>query len=318
MLPTTRIDHVVGSHEVGGNARIRPVHGNRLHRPDNPGRPDKPRKNLRKPALSTTCVLIVPFWPADCTLARNHDMARRRTLKRRTCLLLSLCALAYVTIPAVVRAQSGSGLEGSYYLNTEFAGQPALTRIDPIVNFTLSSTGPAALDMASGFSARWSGQLQAPVTGRYVFAVQADGGVRLWMGGRLLIDRWTKKGKAQASPIELTAGQRYEIQIDYVGNLNGASVQLFWSHPGQTEQIVPQQALYPALVQLQRVGELRNSYRELRTGGVARRAGVVDHLPRRSVRSMINHPGSPSPHLPMGSPPLLSAIRNSNFAIPPA
>src|SRR5262249_1692746 len=43
----------------------------------------------------------------------------------------------------------------------------------------------------------------------------------------------------------LTAGERYDIKLEFYENLGVASVKLFWAYPGQTKQIVPSSRLYP-------------------------------------------------------------------------
>jgi hypothetical protein len=166
-------------------------------------------------------------------------------LKRRTWCLTFLYVLAHMMAPPIIPAESGAGLRGSYYLNAEFAGEPALTRIDATVDFKLTNTGSTVFAPASRFSTRWLGQVEAPITGAYVFAVQADGPIRLWIGGKLIIDRWAGIGRTEATPVELTSGQRYDIRLEYLGSLGGAAIQLLWTYPNQTEQVIPKGRLHP-------------------------------------------------------------------------
>src|SRR6266511_1029959 len=51
------------------------------------------------------------------------------------------------------------GLTARYFGNTTLSGQPALERIDPVVNFNWAGNSPDAALPANGFSARWNGQL---------------------------------------------------------------------------------------------------------------------------------------------------------------
>ena len=44
---------------------------------------------------------------------------------------------------------------------------------------------------ADTFSVRWTGQVQPQFGETYTFHVTADDGVRLWVRGQLLIDRWS-------------------------------------------------------------------------------------------------------------------------------
>ena len=61
---------------------------------------------------------------------------------------------------------------------------------------------------------RWTGQVQAPVTGNYTFSTVTDDGVRLWINGVLLIDAWTDQAAKTntAAPIALVAGAKYSVR----------------------------------------------------------------------------------------------------------
>jgi hypothetical protein len=97
--------------------------------------------------------------------------------------------------------------------------------------------------------ARWTGQVQAPVSGFYRFSTGSDDGVRLSIGGQVLIDNWTDHGYTldSAAPIHLEAGQRYDVNLEFYENGGGAVIRLFWSHPGQPTQAIPQSRLYPSI-----------------------------------------------------------------------
>ena len=90
-------------------------------------------------------------------------------------------------------------------------------RLDPTVNFDWASSSPATGVTADNFSVRWTGQVQAPVTGNYTFTTMADDGVRLWVNGQLLIDNWVDQAVATrtSAPVALVAGTRYDIRMEY-------------------------------------------------------------------------------------------------------
>ena len=144
---------------------------------------------------------------------------------------------------------TGTGLQGDYFDTIDFS-QLKTTRIDPTINFDWGSgaiTGTALTDQYT-FSVRWTGQVETPVTGTYTFTVGSDDGCRLWVNGQLLVADWTLHSyKENSATISLTAGQRYDIKLEYYENLGVASAKLFWSYPGQAQQIIPTTRLYPPL-----------------------------------------------------------------------
>ena len=85
------------------------------------------------------------------------------------------------------------------------------------------------------------------MTGNYTFATWSDDGVRLWVNGVKLIDNWSQHSPIRnaGTPISLTAGQRYDIKLEYYENTGRSEIKLLWSYPGQAEQVTPQKYLYP-------------------------------------------------------------------------
>jgi hypothetical protein len=148
-------------------------------------------------------------------------------------------------------AGSGTGLLGQYF-NDAGSGvyftALALSRTDPTVDFNWLDAAPDPAVQADNFSVRWSGQLQAPVTATYTFTTTSDDGVRFYVNGAVLIDNWTDHLAAQNSAIiALTAGQKYDIRMDYYDHATVATARLQWAYPGQATQAVPAWVLYPAL-----------------------------------------------------------------------
>ena len=122
----------------------------------------------------------------------------------------------------------------------------ALTRVDPTVNFTWAAAAPAAGVGANNFSVRWTGQVQAPVTGSYRFSTVSDDGIRLWVNGQQVINNWTDHAATTntSAAISLTAGVKYTITLEFYEKGGDATARLQWSYPGQATQIIPQSRLF--------------------------------------------------------------------------
>ena len=150
--------------------------------------------------------------------------------------------LLFASIPSLA---AGNGLKGEYFNNTGLVGTPAVTRTDTTVNFEWWGT-PAAGISNNYFSARWSGKVEAPVSGAYKLATISNEAVRVWLDGTLIIDNWADHWTARntSAAINLAAGQQYSLRIDYREGLGMAVAKLLWSYPGQTETVIPQARLY--------------------------------------------------------------------------
>jgi PA14 domain len=145
---------------------------------------------------------------------------------------------------------AGNGLAGKYYNSTNLDPSTlALTRTDTSVNFNWNNGAPDAKVNADNFSAQWTGQILAPVTGTYTIATTSDDGVRVWVNGQQLIDAWNDHGPQQdRGTITLQAGQKYDIKVEYYERAGGSVMQLYWSAPTIAQQVIPQAYLYSSVV----------------------------------------------------------------------
>jgi hypothetical protein len=149
--------------------------------------------------------------------------------------------LTYRPLPAA----AGPGLVGTYFDNPNLTGEK-LARIDRTVSFFWATGSPAPGIAPDTFSVRWSGQIQARVSGNHTFYLRSDGGARLWVGGRGIVSDWADHEAREATGVApLVAGQKYDIQIDYWKNTGIGAVGLSWSAPGLAKQVVPTSALFP-------------------------------------------------------------------------
>jgi hypothetical protein len=152
-------------------------------------------------------------------------------------------------VTVTVNPAPANGLTAKYYNDpgngTHFATLK-LTRVDSTVNFTWGTASPATGVTADNFSVRWTGRVQAPVTGTYRFTTVSDDGIRLWVNGVQVINNWTDHASTTntSSGISLTAGVKYTITLEYYEKGGSATARLQWTPPGQSLQVIPQSRLF--------------------------------------------------------------------------
>ena len=158
---------------------------------------------------------------------------------------------------------TGDGLTGHYYNGddvnfTPLATTPILTQVDPVINFNANgnAAGYNAVPFDTGvpninFTARWSGQFLSPITGPVTFTTIADDGVRLYVSDTTtpVINDALFQGPTTTSsaPINMVAGQKYTIIMDYFQGGGGDTAQLLYSYPGLTLAIIPQTQLFSTI-----------------------------------------------------------------------
>ncbi len=156
--------------------------------------------------------------------------------------------VAIATFISSTSIGNGTGLLGAYYSNQlmTFTNPPTLVRTDATVNFDWGSGSPDSSISVDHFTVRWTGSVQAQFNEPYTFYTSTDDGVRLWVDGQLIIDKWVDQGPTEWSGlINLVGGQKYSMTMQYYENGGGAVAELSWSSPSTAKTIISQNQLYP-------------------------------------------------------------------------
>jgi hypothetical protein len=139
---------------------------------------------------------------------------------------------------------TGDGLTGNYFNGMNFE-TPVFNRKDAVIQFDWNTGSPDASVNVDQFSIRWTGQIQAKYSDTYTFYVNSDNGRRLWVNGQLIIDKWIPDyGVEYTGTINLKAGVKYDIRLEYFEKDGGANCKLEWSSPTQAREVVATSQLY--------------------------------------------------------------------------
>ncbi len=114
-----------------------------------------------------------------------------------------------------------------YFSNRNLSGSPAFRRCERTINTDWAYRGPGHGVGNDNFSIRWRGRFWFN-EGHYKFRTRTDDGVRFWLDGRLLIDRWRDMG-ATAFTVErtLSAGM-HALRMEFYEHGGYATARLSW------------------------------------------------------------------------------------------
>lgn len=129
------------------------------------------------------------------------------------------------------------GVHAEYYRGTHF-GEKILSRAEPQINYQWANQTWAPEIDELNFSAKWHGKLHPPVSGTYRLIMRVDDGIRLWLGGKLLVDEWHSQSvTTYTRQVKLKAGGPYDLKIEYFNHHGPGAMQLFWEMPGENPSL---------------------------------------------------------------------------------
>ena len=131
------------------------------------------------------------------------------------------------------------GLTGAYYSGVSFdklVGERLDRTIDialgkyekrsnPLIHPNLPATGPA--------SVRWTGEVEPEVSGEYTFQTFSNGGIKVWIDDRLVINHWRQDWLPwkELAKVRLEAKRRHKLRVEWTKDQGMETVQLYWKLP---------------------------------------------------------------------------------------
>lgn len=142
---------------------------------------------------------------------------------------------ASVTTPVVITGSPCPGpvfnaFTGCYYNNTSLSGNPMLTRTDASIGFNWGAGSPGGSVPGGSFSARWLGTFFFNA-GTTTFTLTASDGVRLYIDGVLILDRWVDQSPASYVVRQNLTQGNHSIQLDFYEKTGTAMAVLIWGAP---------------------------------------------------------------------------------------
>jgi hypothetical protein len=135
----------------------------------------------------------------------------------------------------------GDGLTGTYYNGVNFDTK-ITSRVDTCVNFNWGLDAAIEGANADNFSVRWLGQVTPRYTGLHTFYLTADHAGSLWVNNEPIIT----SASQGTGTITLTAGEKYDLKLEYFDQRSVALCQLEWASPLHSREIIPKSHLFKA------------------------------------------------------------------------
>jgi uncharacterized protein YkwD len=114
-----------------------------------------------------------------------------------------------------------------YYNNLTLSGTPSLVRTDSQINFDWGTGSPAPSVTAGNFSVRWQGYFQFQ-QGAYSFTTTGSDGVRLYVDGNLVLDRWRDQAATTYASLQTLSAGTHLITVEYYERTGWPAAHLTW------------------------------------------------------------------------------------------
>ncbi len=131
-----------------------------------------------------------------------------------------------------------AGLKYQYY-EGNFGGNPDLEAMPPKASGVAAGFDISARKREQSFGFRFTGSIEIPREGEYLFAVRSDDGSRLAIDGQVVVENWGDHApEEKRGRIRLTAGQ-HGIVLSFYNNGAGHDLAVFWRGPGFGREPIP-------------------------------------------------------------------------------
>jgi hypothetical protein len=140
----------------------------------------------------------------------------------------------------------GVGLTGKYYDGDNF-DTFKWQRVDPVIQFDLSTGSPALDLLPTDFSARYLGKIRFKYTETTTITLIHNDSVKVWLGdltGSPDLDE--AASGTHSFTYNATADEFVDVKIEWTNSAGDSQLWLQWSSASVGLQVIPQDRLYPA------------------------------------------------------------------------
>jgi uncharacterized protein YkwD/chitodextrinase len=118
---------------------------------------------------------------------------------------------------------------GCYYNNLSLSGIPVLVRTDSQINFDWGAYSPDPSVTAGNFSVRWQGSFLF-TAGTYAFKALTSDGMRIYVDGQLLLDRWRDQSTVLYTAQQTLSGGTHLVTVEYYEHAGWATAHVTWQN----------------------------------------------------------------------------------------
>jgi len=138
-------------------------------------------------------------------------------------------------------SKNGTGLTARYYQGSKLV----LETIEAPIYYEQFGGEPHAGKATPRYKAMWTGFVEAPISDRFQFSalLGSNEQVAVWIDGKIVYT--AGMSKKVNNRVELAAGRRHRIRVEYINPDGRSELKLLWSSRVVDPTRLPKEALYP-------------------------------------------------------------------------
>jgi parallel beta-helix repeat protein len=148
-------------------------------------------------------------------------------------------------LPAVNPSNTVNGLNYDYYESKEgYSVLPNFSSLTPVKSGSTSNFNISLANRSTAYSFNFTGYIDVPVDGQYVFYTTSDDGSKLYIDNVLVVNNDGLHGsKENAGMIGLKAG-KHAISVGYFQQGGGSVLNVSYNGPTFSKMLIPASSLY--------------------------------------------------------------------------
>ncbi len=152
------------------------------------------------------------------------------------------------SLPVTPSPAAGSGLSYKYY-EGDWSTLPDFNSLQPVKSGSVSNIDMSARNRNDYYAFLWEGYISIPTAGNYTFEIVSDDGSKLYFnttysaGANALVSNdGLHPAQSVSNSINISAAGSYPIAISFFEKNGGEQMQVYWSGPGFSRQLIPNDA----------------------------------------------------------------------------
>ncbi|MCF7955640.1 MAG: chitobiase/beta-hexosaminidase C-terminal domain-containing protein [Phycisphaerae bacterium] len=145
-------------------------------------------------------------------------------------------------LKSVSQAANNAGLKFEYY-EGQFRKLPDFSNTKTVKSGIAKSLSISVVDDKEDYALRFTGFIDAPKTGSYVFSINSDDGTKMFIHGKEIISNDGVHGMEEKSGALVLEAGPHPVEIQYFQGAGGQGLEVYWQSEMNDKQIIPVEVL---------------------------------------------------------------------------